>query len=550
MRFLVFHFICFFVIQICCGQSLYLLDDIGGRYGAAHDLQINADGDRFYLIKNGRDSIIINNSVFYLPGLGTDINDGYPDITSYLFTVPSNESIPFYQRPGGEVMRLTDTSVLVFTALFQDTFITDHGTYYNKSEGIGTDLLLSEYDFNGNFIQSKQWEPSDHLYYYIDDVVMTDSSILITGVMQGSGAETLGLSMDGLFLLSGHRRQNFIAYLDSDWKTYQLFDVEGFDSEYESRSVLNNKGNLLISGTSGSEYVTSSRCEEDTLIHQSNFPWSSSFNYLYQFDAQGNCVNSNAPIFDFNGGLALETAVLSDGSYLLTGVHGASYLTYDNVTIENPSISQSGYIFKFSGDLVAQVAIQLEGSGPVKRISDLCVDEDDNIWMTGWSFGDTLIVADSVFYKHPDDQFIGFYAKLDSDLNLLTAKSIGGEAGWEITGGADGNLYLLTTPIESHTKVYQIVDSFSSSVEIDRSAQHRINLFPNPTTAEFYFELVTDGGLQIKSAEIYRFDGMHIVKATIDASHGSIQLDATSGFYFVRFILSDGSYQVKKLILQ
>jgi hypothetical protein len=240
------------------------------------------------------------------------------------------------------------------------------------------------------------------------------------------------------------------------------------------------------------------------LIHQSNFPWSASFNYLYQFDEQGNCVNSNAPTFDFSGGVALETAVLSDGSYLLTGMHGASYFTYDPVTIENPSFSQSGYVFKFSSDLVAQVAFQLGGSGPVKRISDLYVDEDDNIWMTGWSFGDTLIVADPVFYKYPDDQFIGFYAKLDSDLNLLTAKSIGGEAGWENPGGADGILYLLTTPVESHTIVYQIIDSFSSALDIALINHRDIRIFSNSATDEINFNLNSLSGLQIEAIQVFQ----------------------------------------------
>jgi hypothetical protein len=78
---------------------------------------------------------------------------------------------------------------------------------------------------------------------------MTDTSILIASFMQGSGAETLGLTMDGLFLPSGNRRQNLITYLDDGWNANQSFDIEGFDSEYENRRVLNDKGNLLISGT-------------------------------------------------------------------------------------------------------------------------------------------------------------------------------------------------------------------------------------------------------------------------------------------------------------
>ncbi len=535
-------FICIWFIGY--SQQLQVVDELKSRLGAVPKVIVSQEGNRHYLLRQASDSIVINGHKTIVAKRDSIFDQPYASGRSFLAIVDSRFDTASVVWPAGEVFLKTDTSIITFHTMIADSirFINDLILKDTLDEN---QLVMFEYDLLGNPLRHKEWKLSGDRGIFVEKLINKNGHLLISG-WAGGGFDTLKFEQIPL-RRGGGGAQHVIMEIDSNLNAYDLIDIEGKEYEFAGDITLNNQYNLFISGTSSSYYVTNNKCIGDTLYEFSD-TWRSSMIYMYHFDENNQCIASKTQEYDFDGGLNTDSDVLSDDSYILSGLYLSSYMQFDDVRIENPDYSYQGFIYKFSPQFEAVAAFQLQGEIRPNRISNIHVDDEDNIWFCGHTRADSIEIGPITLYDEGDFDTWGFVAKLDGDLSVVSAFSIGEHFPYEMFGGPNNEVFLLSRLSQNNFFLHKIVDSVSSINE-SKWIEPEVLLYPNPTDGKFYVDIRGDQYFS-KYVEVYDMQG-RMVQPRARVHDGSpITFNLQSGVYFIRIYLDNKETIIRKLVVQ
>ncbi|MGB4970012.1 MAG: hypothetical protein WBO31_10795, partial [Saprospiraceae bacterium] len=279
-----FFFSCSIIINLKA-QLLERIDEITGWYSNINDFNVNFNGDRFYLIYQGADSIFINGYRFNIEPRDSSRKSPYYYGRSY-FTGVSNGNSPFLLRPGGQKSLLTDSSLIILTAITEDSLILSDTIIINYSEGVGSNFLLREYGFDGKLLYTKHWKSTYDCSAQINSLKNVNGSTIMVGEYAGNKD---GLLLDSQFINVGSGNLScFIGKMNNDKSVQWLRSVGGDGYEINNIITVNKLNHILNAGASASPFITF--CN-DSLDNRAIFDFGTEFLYFVQFDTNGNCIN-------------------------------------------------------------------------------------------------------------------------------------------------------------------------------------------------------------------------------------------------------------------
>lgn len=229
--------ILFFTITLN-SQSLNLVDRIYGGVGHLSGLKINSKGQRFYLLKDLYDSLIINDNYFPLPPKDSNIGSPYFWGRDYLLSI-SDTSI-FLRRPGGTAIVLGDSSLFVASSFTEDTLVTEDSVFINNSNGKSENLLIIQYDFNGNVLQSKHWSPQCTCLITINNLIIEGNEIFFCGEYSSIN----GIYLDQSILVPGYAN-GYFASMNNNLAVIDISPIQGMNEEYFIKMAKNTENNFL-----------------------------------------------------------------------------------------------------------------------------------------------------------------------------------------------------------------------------------------------------------------------------------------------------------------
>ena len=127
-----------------------------------------------------------------------------------------------------------------------------------------------------------------------------------------------------------------------------------------------------------------------------------------------------------NSGYETIHAVEKQGDFVfVAGVTGASNFPAQlGFSDEHNGGSTDGFISKFSSDLSTLVAATYIGGSSSEKISSLSIDDAGNVYVLGSTISQDFPLIDGSYKYNPDVSTGTFVAKLNNDLNALTATAI------------------------------------------------------------------------------------------------------------------------------
>jgi len=526
-----------------------LVDEIKGHYGAVVDLKVNSKGNRYYLFDRSSDSIVINGNPLFILPKDTLLSSPYYFGRSYFVGMGGDAPI-FIKKPGGEISCLTDSSIIVIKNFQEDTLITSDTFFINENLGSGSDLLLLEYNFEGVRIKSKHWQSPHNSWAQCNSMLKVNNSFFISGEY---GGNTGGFLLDGHILDIGSGNGNgFIGKMNNEKTVEWLRDVSGFNYQINNLIAVNKKNQILLTGSSASSFITF--CD-DSLENQAIFDWGTDFLYFVQFDSTGQCIHKKT--IDYKLGNTIPTAItsLSDNSFVVSGIFNPRYIGFDSFYLFNSTNNFTGFLVKLSDDLKTQAVFQLQGSNGNKYIESILSDQHNNVWITGYTSADTLQIGHTVLLANTRNEPMGFFAKLDNNLNLIFAQMLDQGLGQRLIVGQDSNLYLLNRYAVNHHRLFKL--NTSTNTNEYHQSYHKnnstIQLYPNPILKErrlFNYELIQVNNESLGWVHVYNVRGDLLKSEKINQNKGMVRLaDINDTMVIVEFITDDFKRITKKVLL-
>ncbi|WP_337966980.1 T9SS type B sorting domain-containing protein [uncultured Flavobacterium sp.] len=286
-----------------------------------------------------------------------------------------------------------------------------------------TNGIIFKFDKNGNRLWGTYFAGTQFVYIY---GVKTDSqnNILITGY---TGSET-NISTVGSFQQNLRGSSDaFLVKFDSSgvrqWGTY----FGGEDSDYATKLDIDINDNVYIVGTTSSK---------------TNIAINSNFQTELSSPASPYGINTDAFIakFNTNGNLAWGTYVGGDGndnlsaitikdSYLVAG--GATKSTNNMATTgvfqEKPNsiFLGDGYVCKFSLNGERIWGSYYGGSSPMEEIRSVAIDNDENIYIGGYTYSSDNITTSGIFEDSNANLYKGLLAKLNAQGQRMWGTYVG-----------------------------------------------------------------------------------------------------------------------------
>ncbi|MGB4969413.1 MAG: hypothetical protein WBO31_07770, partial [Saprospiraceae bacterium] len=217
----------------------------------------------------------------------------------------------------------------------------------------------------------------------------------------------------------------------------------------------------------------------------------------------------------------------------------------------NPNNDFTGFLVKLDDKLSTLKTFQLEGSKGTKWIQNLVNDRNDNIWLSGYSSSDTLIIGSFQLLKKQFENTFSFLVKLDKNFNVLFVSRLEDEiSGLKV--GDNGHIYLLSSPNFGNSVLYKINDLTKIVENKQKQNNIEIQLFPNPlsTNSKVYYKILNSENISF-TVYLYSQLGQKYLVNQIDQSTGFLNIVPTADkFVLIEFVSSDGKVIITKRLVR
>ncbi len=564
-NFLLFIFLFLFQLP-SSSQNISQVDQITGSFDF-DNFFINNLGERFYFLNywHPNDTILVNDQLIL--GSADTCTPFYKCRDGAFLGLKDDGTLKFLKQDWAIDLLESDSTFFLINIFLEDTLFTLDTMYVKSSSklGLGHNLIISEYDFNGNRIRSKHWTTPYDCRFRTNEVQMMNSDIFISGYFDKDT-----LKFDNQMLAKINKTDGFIGKINSTLECEWLRGFAGFDTDEVISIAVSNEQEVIAVGN----YVSGElhTCDS-TIINE--WGWFSSNMFVAKYDSIGNCGWVTQVIDPGNEG-GTGSDFLSDGSFVLLGMYTGWNANFGDTIIANPTPFNNGFIAKYDLQSNVQKIFQLEGNGDFQGMLGPVVSSNDNFWVCGNYNSNPLIIGDfELPFRNPPDinGHDAFVAKFDKNLNPLFAMSFGGEDhdyATDIQQGPDGLIYvtmharsdtidignqIYTKHPSFHTNVFviEIQDTTTTAVNEIYAGNTPIKLYPNPVSSnsQLHFELSNIYAKKLKQIILYSIQGIPIRKfSSIQKGEGVLVLpDISSGVYFIEFDF-EGWKVVERIVIQ
>ncbi|CAA9199259.1 hypothetical protein FLA105534_02515 [Flavobacterium bizetiae] len=283
--------------------------------------------------------------------------------------------------------------------------------------------IIFKFDKNGNRLWGTYYAGTQFVYIY---GVKTDSqnNILITGY---TGSET-NISTVGSFQPNLRGSSDaFLVKFDSSgvrqWGTY----FGGEDSDYATKLDIDINDNVYIVGTTSSKTNIAINSNFQTELSYSSNPYGINTDaFIAKFNTNGNLVWGTYVGGDGNDNL---TAIAIKDSYLVAG--GSTKSTNNMATTgvfqekPNSNFLGDGYVCKFSLNGERIWGSYYGGSSPMEEIRSVVIDNDENIYIGGYTYSSDNIATSGTFEDSNANLYKGLLAKLNAQGQRIWGTYVG-----------------------------------------------------------------------------------------------------------------------------
>lgn len=214
--------------------------------------------------------------------------------------------------------------------------------------------------------------------------------------------------------ITGH--DMFIVKYDSSGNVVWAKSAGGVEFDYATGIVTDAKGNIYVSGSFSSPFITSLSVTNNSV---NNFDA-----IIIKLDSAGNLKWAKNPIgvsLDWANSIAAD----SSGNCYVTGYFNSSTINFDNYTLTNAAVTQVEEFFIAKYDSSGQVSWAHSISGTDKEAgASLATDPGGNSYVTGYFKSPSLVVGTDTLLNHGNEDL--FIAKYDAAGNVIWARSAGG----------------------------------------------------------------------------------------------------------------------------
>jgi hypothetical protein len=357
------------------------------------------------------------------------------------------------------------------------------GSYNFVNAGGGSDLFLIKSDSSGNLIWAKKFGETENDQLF-DLKVDHGNNVIITGTFSNS---TINFDNVTLTRFGSFHREMYIAKLDSSGNTIWAKSISGNGEELAKSLAIDLSDNIYLTGCFASDSLFIDTCK----IHNTTgVPTLDVF--LCKLDSNGNTKwLKNAGGLDEDRGMDLATGI--SGNVYLSGYFKSDSAQFDHINLHSGFYHNKNlFIAKYdpNGNIIWA---RHTGKGS-ETINSIVIDNEENIYCTGYSGSDTLIWGnDTVFYNSVGfgvtQLFIG---KCDSAGNFIWLRN-------SSKGFAEGN----DLSLDGTGNLFVIGNIFSDTMSIGS------NYFTKP--GFFLAKYDTSGqflmGIQYKSDTVYNRSG-------------------------------------------
>lgn len=350
----------------------------------------------------------------------------------------------------------------------------------------------------------------------------------------------------------------FILKLNSAGEYVFVKQFESYDSNDNAFDItVDESGNIYTIG----QYWNTLDCDPSVINVSLNHSGGGDV-FISKLDANGDYVWGKK-IGDAGSDYGFSIAVDQSGNVFSTG-HFSETVDFDPGSgVENITSNGDRDIFvsklDSNGDFVWAKSM---GESQADRGTDICLDNNDNVYVTGF-FQETVDFdpgsgAENLISNGNKDAFI---QKLDNDGNFIWAKPLGGNGADEANSiyvDASNTIYVAgnffnAVDFDPSSATYSVDsegdrDAFilkwgQSSVSLEEHSEtNNFNIYPNPTSGQIHLDIIAD------EISVYALNGERLMSKEEKVS--SIDLsELASGYYLVK-VRTANSILTKQLIIE
>jgi hypothetical protein len=317
--------------------------------------------------------------------------------------------------------------------------ITINGSGYAKT-GTGDDVFIVKYDSSGNVVYVNFIGGSS---YDICNSITTDSynNVYVTGYVGGGSTPiTIGNTK---YTTNDGADCAFIVKFDSNGDVVYFKFIGGGGYDVGNSITTDSNNNVYVTGyfggsagalitIDGSGYAKTDSGDDAFIV---KYDSSGVVKYVKFIGGSSSDVG-NSITTDSNNNVYVTGVVFGNANTLIT-IDGSGYV--------KPSADADTFIVKYnsSGNVVY---VKFIGGGGTDRGNSITTDSNNNVYVTGFLPGNTLITIDGSGYATPTNNNYAFIIKYDSSGSVVYVKFIGSNggpsAGNSITTDSYNNVYV------------------------------------------------------------------------------------------------------------
>ncbi|MBT3206848.1 MAG: hypothetical protein HN347_00715 [Bacteroidetes bacterium] len=335
--------------------------------------------------------------------------------------------------------------------------------FFTDTSLSGSNNFLIE--FNSNGVLSSAFEVPDILTSSISDFQQNDTYMYSVMSKSTYWSYTYGNTTTPVT----QTKDIFVTKQDTSGNPISLNIISGTGDDYASNIVIDNEGNIIITGY----YDSPNLSFAGTTIGNSGTEDA----FIAKYDSLGNELWVKR-IFSSNDDEPVDLAVDDYGNIYYTQRTGGIPLNVDgNLLFSNNNWSPFLLKFDINGNLLWNIQLHGDHNG---YINDIEIDNSNSVLLAGSSNSSTFIIDSDTIWSSTtgtglnDDN--SFFAKLDSNGNLLWSKYVNN------TGSLDGNREPTIT-YDNDDNVYFTFHLYNDSIIFDIDTI--ITSFENPEEAPY-----------------------------------------------------------------
>ncbi|MFA4851901.1 MAG: SBBP repeat-containing protein [Bacteroidales bacterium] len=435
---------------------------------------------------------------------------------------------------------------IYLTGYFDTEFISFGNTTLNNSNNDGgtTDIFIAKYNSSGNI----QWAQragglgNDWSNSLISD---KNGNIYITGAFNSDTITFGSITLANATTLG--YPDIFITKYDSNGNVIWAQRAGGNDYDGSYSIISDANDNIYITGA----FYSPSISFGSTILTQTG----GGDIYIAKYNSVGNVLWAKS-IYGTGNDVSNNISIDTQGNLYFSGYFKNSVITFGDTTLSNIGGSLNIFIAKCdsSGNVLWARNIQ----GHDWDIGKSCTDKNDNAYLAGFFFNDTITFDNNTFLTNAGGSDI-FIAKYDSNGNVIWAKSVGGvniDGVSSITSDMNGNIFVTGaffsdfitfggTTLSNVGGADVFLAKLGSSIGIcEIRSENSVVVFPNPTNNSFTLSVPP----ATKQIHILNSLGQIVQRKIVDRQTSLNFEIKENGIYFIQ-ITTEKQTLTKKIIV-